>query len=222
MLPDIITVDDYLAATGTTASDVEPSDLTQIAWAITSVSQSIRDYADRDFVLSTDAVSGTRTYVYEGGFELEIDDAIDVSQIDIAPTTFDSGRTLDATEWFALKNKDGTIDTLQLFTLFGRGGSYSPAMGFKSNLDTLEIIPYPVQLIVTATWGWNEIPANVKQAAVLSVVDFITDPADYNAESIANYSRTVSASRSASAGTPINALPERALALLEGYIRWQV
>jgi hypothetical protein len=220
-LPDLITSDEYLAATGTAPGDVDSTMLDQIAWAITATSQAIRDYTDRDFVLTDDATQGPRTFVYEGGFELEIDDAIEVTSVAIAPTTFDMGRTLDATEWFGVKSKDGTIDRLQLFTLFGRE-SYSPEMGFRQNLDTLPVILYPVSITVTATWGWNEIPPNVKQAAVWGVADFMSDPQPYNSESIANYSHTLSNVRSGTAGITVNALPDRALALLEGYLRWQV
>lgn len=221
MLPDLITVDEYLTATGTAPGDVESVQLDQIGWAITATSQAIRDYADRDFVLSDDATQGPRTFVYEGGFEIEIDDAIDVTQVDIAATTFDMGRTLDPTEWFGIKNKDGTIDRLQLLTLFGRAG-YDPQMGFKSNLDTLPVIYYPISITVTGTWGWNEIPPNVKQAAVWGAADFMSAAEPYNSEAIANYSHTLSNVRSGAAGITTNSLPDRALALLEGYLRWQV
>lgn len=218
MLPDLITTDEYLTATGISVGD---ADVDQIAWAISVASQTIRDYTDRDFVLTADAVSGTRNFVYQGNNELEIDDAVAVTQVAIAPTTFDTGRTLDPTEWYAVVNKDGVIDHIELYTLFGARGRYSPEMGFTRNLDTLPIIDYPVTLTITATWGWPEIPRNVKQAAVWGAADFMSDPGPYNSESIANYSRSYIGARAASAMVT-NALPERALALLEAYNRINV
>lgn len=219
-LPDLITQTDYLAATATAVGDIDTQQSSQINWAITAASQAIRDYTDRDFVLTVDAVQGARSYEYLGGFELETDDATSVTQVALAPTSFDSGRVLDPTEWYAEADKEGVITYLKLLTLFGGRGSYSPAMGFRQNLDTLPYINTPVVLTVTGVWGWPEIPANVKMAAVWATADFMSDPAPYNSESIANYSRSY-ISRAA-AGTVTNALPERALALLEGYNRINV
>jgi hypothetical protein len=217
-LPDLIGVDDYLTATGQNADDL---DLGQVSWAISAASQTVRDYTDRDFVLVADADQAPRTFTYEGGSELETDDCTAVSQVQIAPTTFDSGRVMDPTEYFPMKNKNGTIDTIELFTLFGRNrGSYSPEMGFTRNLDTLPIIAFPIQLVVTATWGWPEIPLNVKQAMVWGTADFLSDAGPYNSESIANYSRMVSSSRAAV--QIVNPFPERVLALLTPYVRWPI
>lgn len=225
MSTDLITLDDYLASTGAVIADTDPATQSQITWAITAASQAVRSYVDRDFTLNADAVQAPRSYRYMGAHGLEIDDATSINSVSLAANQFQTGRVLDSSEWFAsaIENPDGVLDSIELYTILSPwSGAGSPEMGFQRNLDTYGAVPYPVVMTVDAVWGWPAIPANVKEAVRLTVADYIADPSPYNSESIAAYSRSWSSSRTGASMRPINALPDRALSMLDPYLRINV
>lgn len=221
MAVDLITLTEYMTYTGTNPTDMDSTAQAQIGVAISAASQAIRSYTDRDFTLASQAVPGVRNFRYLGYDTIEIDDAMSVNTVSIAANQFQTGRTLDSTEWFAsaIENPDGVLDSIELYTIFPWGGAGSPEMGFQRNLDNYGFIPYPVVIGVDAAWGWASIPANVKEACVLTVADYTTDPSPYNAEAIAGYSRSWSSSRTGATIRPVNALPDRALSILDPYTR---
>ncbi len=113
--------------------------------------------------------------------------------------------------------EDESDDPSYYVVLHSRQGSYSPEMGFARNLDTLPYEQRPVLLTINATWGWPEVPADVKLATAWTVQDSVSKPssADLRSESIAGYSRSWTA---AAAGMML-AVPNRARDLLSNYER---
>lgn len=232
MATDLVTSDEFLAATGQTLDDLTPDvGLPQVEWAILSASAAVRSYTDRKFELQADADQSPRQFKYEGGL-LEIDDAQSVTSVSIATTPFAVGRTLDPVEWYAsaIENPDGVFDTIELFTRLPFGTS-SPAMGFTYNLDNYFARYGPVIIEVDAVWGWPEIPQNVKAATVITAnVDVVqSDPSALSAESIGGYSRSFSNVTSATGGARssrlqpyIQIIPIQAIALLDPYLRMVV
>lgn len=222
MAADLLTLNEYLDFTGQLMADQDAQDLAQIQAIISSASVSVRNYCDRRFELSADASQTPRSFRYTGGVLLDIDDATVVNTVSLAANQFQTGRVLDTSEWFAtaVENPDGIMDNLELYTIISPwSGAGSPEMGFKNNLDNYGAVPYPVLITVNAVWGWPEIPSNVKMAVVLAVADFTSDTDAFNSEAIAGYSRSRSAARQGSALKPVEALPDRALALLDPYTR---
>lgn len=220
---DLLTVTDYLTATGQNPSDVQAVDQAQIEMAITDASDAIRSFCDRDFTLQTDAVQAPKQYRWRGGDSLEIDDATVVNSVSLVANQFNSGRMLSNTEWWAssVENPDGILDYIEFYTILPFGLS-DPQMGFTWNADNYPGFFGPVILSVDANWGWVRIPHRVRRAAVITTTAFVDEgDEEYTAESIAGYSRSTIGSRS---GTPrpINALPNKAIALLDAYSRWPI
>src|SRR5438270_9989731 len=170
MAADLLTYAEWIQATGRDAARVDADLQAKAEWAITVASDAIRQYTDRDLTLNTDAVQGPRTFRYLGHGVLEIDDCTDIQQVEVASTPWSpASRVLDSTEWIAASSSSNlpVIDYLELLTNLPLAGS--PEMGFQRNVDRYGWRPHPVEITVTATWGWPIIPAGVKQAAVWTV-----------------------------------------------------
>jgi hypothetical protein len=222
MATDLITLNEYLQASGQKLADLELSEQDQITWQITAASQTVRSFTDRDFTLSVDANQAPRQFRYYGAGTLDIDDASAITQVETVPIpSFSGSRVLDVTEWFAMPLETGIYTYIELYSIFLPTGA-SPEMGFKQNLDNYPAIPYPNMLKVTGTWGWPAIPMPVKQATVLTVQESLRDDAGgYNSEAIAGYSVSRGISR-ATGNLLVQAVPDQAAALLEPYSRWPV
>lgn len=223
MPADLISLDFYLDSTGQAIADLDPSQTAQYETLIAVVSSAIRSYCDRDFTLADDTAPGVKTYRYRGHEMIEIDDARSVSQVAVASNNWTSGRILDQSEWFAMDVESPVLTYLEIYSIFQWTGG-SPLMGFNQNLDQYPVRFYPTVVQVTADWGWDEIPMDVKQAAVISCNDFANNSsgqeAAYSSQSIASYS-TTSSTRTALL-MPESALPYKAQALLDKYAKWSV
>jgi hypothetical protein len=223
MATDLITLDEYLAATGQDLPSLDPDTEAKFSWSISVVSEAIRSYCDRDFTLSQDAVQGTRNFRYRGHNQLEIDDCSVVNSVAVAPNNWSAGRTLDSSEWIADDMDAEVFSWLEVFSIFLWSGG-SPVMGFKNNLDQYPARFYPTILTVNAVWGWTQIPLQVKQAAVIAVTDLSSTTSGNistsQSQSIASYS--TSTSLRGVLLLPESALPYKAQALLDRYAKISV
>ncbi len=104
---------------------------------------------------------------------------------------------------------------------------FSPEMGFKQNMDVYAregrfgtLTDAVVR--VTGTFGWPAVPADVQQAVVWSMQEWVSRKGDeaLTAEAIEGYSRSWGRA-GAAAGTAL-ALPNRARDILYMYCRVQV
>lgn len=220
MATDLITLNDYLDATGQNVVDLDPDTTNQLTWAITVASNTVRKYCDRDFTLNADAVQGTRNFRYRGDNMLEIDDASAVNSVAITANQWSPGRTLDASEWIADDMNAEVLSYLEIYSI-APWGSGSPQMGFKSNLDQYPMRFYPTVMTVNAVWGWPEIPSDVQHALVITVLDFSNPNSGQlstsQSQSIASYS--TSSSLRGAIVLPESALPYKAQALLDPYAK---
>jgi hypothetical protein len=224
MASDLITLNDYLTATGGSIDELETPQQAQLERAISSASSIIRNYLDRDVKLaSEDATPATRTFRYNGGGLLDIDDATEVTSVATAITPASpASRVLQPQEWAASATSSNlpVLDTIELWTRLPF--AQSPAMGFQWNEDTYGWRFYPVSLDVTAIWGWAEIPLDLQQAVVWQVADVITPESPYISEAIDGYSHSMREARGTTNVGPINAVSGRVQALLDPYVRVNV
>lgn len=202
--------------------DTDAAEQARIDWAVTAASAAVRAYTGLSFQLATEATPGPREFRYYEGGIIDIDEASAVNTVSTKATTWSSSRTLDNSEWFAMPKETPIFTYVEVYTRFLPTG-VAPEMGFKNNLDTYPFVPYPTVVVVDATWGWTEIPVQVKQATVFTAADYATtDPAEFNSESIAGYSRSRAPGRLLTMNPIIQPVPDRAAALLEAYTRWAV
>jgi hypothetical protein len=224
-MTDLLTFQEYVDLSGKNISDLTDEDALRTANAITAASNAVRSFTDRYLVLASEATVGPREYRYRGHGTLDIDDCTTINSISTKAEPWAVSRTLDPSEWFALKEVLPVYDYVELYTRFLASGQ-SPQMGFKRNLDNYPFTPYPTVVVVDAVWGWPEIPAQIKQATLWTADMFLTDPGEpYTNESIAGYSRSYSQARLAGGLTPgaiTQALPDRAIALLDPFLRWTI
>jgi hypothetical protein len=220
MASDLLTLNDFLAASGQT--NLDASETSRAQWAIGTASAAIRQYLDRDLTLNSDAVQAPRTFRYYGHRMLEIDDCTDIQTVATAVTPWTpSTRTLDAREWIAGQSSANlpVKDCLELLTILPFG--MNPAMGFQWNEDVYAaqygVRSRPLELTVTATWGWAAIPQDIKQAAVWVIGEVLAEVLPWTTESIAGYSHTLG--ERAAALVPQTAVSVRAQSLLDPYVR---
>lgn len=213
-LPNLLTEPELYAALGVVAADLSPGEVSKYAFAIKAASQAIRTYTGRSFELAT-GVPTPRTFQYDGSGFLEINDAQSV--LSVTGVYGSVSRDLLGEEFLA-QPYDGfpVYEWVQLMD--GVWGVGSPEMGFKRNLDTLyDKLPVtPVLMTVTADWGWDEIPYDVRQAVIWTGTALSEDPNNYQSESIEGYSR------SKGPFLPSEIIPQRGLAALDAYIKVKV
>lgn len=212
---DLITLNEYKTLLGVSLTNTRDDD--KINAMIPAASRAVEKFVDRNF--SPASAPEPRTFQYDGGEVVDVDDFVDITSI-----TTDGGwtngptYTLDTDEYTAMPHRDqATDDPNYYIVLHSRAGSYSPEMGFARNLDTLPYEQRPVLLTVTATWGWPSVPSDVKLAVAWTIQDSIAKPAssDLQSESISGYSR----SWQAAAVGQMLAVPNRARDLLSNYER---
>lgn len=214
-MANLITLSDYKSLLGVNPTNTAKD--AQIEALIPSVSKAIQSYTDRRF----DAQGGSvdRVFQYDGSGLLDIDDCISVVSV-----STDAGYAggplydLDPQEYTALPYRESADDDPHYYIQFNWfPGRYSGEMGFRRNLDTMDIVGGPVLVTVRATWGWPEVPADVKLAAAWTIHDSLNTPGnnDLRNESIEGFSRGWGLADS----TANLALPARARDLLNNYIR---
>lgn len=188
----------------------------QINFALSAASELIRAFTGLKFeVASSGSLSDTRTYEYDGGSYLDIDEATLITgvsmrsgyDINATPTT------LDTYAWGAFPLNSPVKLWLRLPA--GNHGTISPEMGFRYNLDTIGFDVYqniPAFVNVTATWGWPTIPEDVQQATIWTAQAIAMATSPYQQESIESYSHTKGPM------TDMESIPLRAQAALMPYI----
>lgn len=193
----------------------------ELEGAIAAASAAILTYTGRDFASAV--VTEERQFEYDGSGYLEIDDATEITAVSIQQGQF--GATPVASDFWSPKpfrRSDSPVYTY--IELPGGVGMYgSPEMGFKRNMDVLARegrwpVPQAVA-IVDGTWGWPEVPEDIKQAALWTIEEFRAANAKserLTSESIDGYARAWNRQMIS------KAIPNRAADLLEGYIRWTV
>lgn len=199
---DLITWDYFKTAVGDTDDQRKP----KIEQTISEASVAIRGYTARDFAAA--AGEATREFSYDGEGFLEVDDIVPGS---ITAVSID-GVDLPASHYLVQPQGGPAVTWLEL-----PGRARSPEMGFMRNEDyyAARFGARPSTVSITATFGWPEVPLDVKRATIWTVLAFSENPSAYISESIAGYSRTsVNPSRAA--------IPERAKDLLENYRRWSL
>lgn len=208
--PALITLEEYKTLVGMDPTD-NRSDARILA-LLPAASRSVRSFTDRKFELA-DSPS-PRTFQYDGSGFLDIDDCTNVTLVQTdagyAGQTYD----LDASEWTAMPDRETPDDDPHYYIILHstRSGA-SPEMGFKRNLDTLEVTPKQPLITVTATWGWSFIPEDVKLATAWIVEDTIRSPeSGLASEAIEGFSRSWARGR-------MLAVPNRARDLLANYAR---
>lgn len=222
MAADLLTYNEFLAADGKATGDVDSTEASRIQFAITGASQAVRQYLDRDLTLNTDSVQGARTFRYWGHGTVDIDDCTSVTQVAFTSTPWQPfTRVLDVSEWVQpIPSRNLPVsDFLELWTNLPFAAS--PEMGFKWNADRYGYRPHPIELDITAVWGWPSIPQDIKMATVWVVGEFLAAISPYTAESIEGYSHSFGSGRSMSL-IPQTAITVRAQSLLDPYQRVNV
>jgi hypothetical protein len=170
---------------------------------IPMVTVAIKNYTDRDF--GTDDITETRGYLYDGTGFLEIDDASNITSVGIG------GVALPVASWRAMPYGSPVYTWVELPPQRSR----SVEMGFLWNEDTYNWASTTAsEATVTATFGWLDIPPDVKMAAVWTVAAWLTNPEPWVSEAIEGYSRSRSLPASLEAG-----IPKRAQRILDPYTR---
>jgi hypothetical protein len=211
----IITLSEYKSLMGVQSGDTR--DDPQITALLSPVSRAVRAYAGRSFVLA-DPTPSVRTFLYDGSGFLDLDDCSSVTLVTtdagVAGQTF----SLDTTQYTVMPQDDSEV----FYYLVVNGGPFgiSPEMGFRYNLDTIGLKPKDPMISVTATWGWPEIPDDVKLATAMTINEFMGSEAGnsegLSSEAIAGWSRSWGGR---SSGYMALAIPNRARDLLSNYQR---
>jgi hypothetical protein len=206
----LISLETLKESIGTDPADTSRDNV--LTAAIKAASQFAFTYTDRDF--ASEGVEEERTYRYDGSGFLEIDDAQEISTIEV------DGRTLDA-DAYLVQPTTGVSTWLELDYIFR---DPSGAMGFTYNLDRYIPRSYrrTVDVVVTGTWGWPDVPYDVQQAIIWIAASFAQNPesggAALTSESIAEVARSW-----ANEGmSDTTSLPRNALSILDQYKRWSL
>jgi hypothetical protein len=210
-LADLITPTLLYNALNVAPGDLSPQEVDKYAEAIAAASAAVRAWTDRNFEAATGTAT-TRTFEYDGSGVLEIDDCTSVTGVAVTvPNGVD--RSLTPVE-FSPRPFEGPI--FDYITMSPSWGQISREMGFTRNLDRYEgPLGYQPTIKVTATWGWPEIPADVRRAVIWTAVALVENPRPFISESIEGYSRTIGPA-------PFDAIPQRAAALLAPYTKIKV
>lgn len=214
-MADLLTLSEYKALMD--VSDNEND--THITSLLPAMSRAIRSYTGRQFDVTT-GVATERTFEYDQSGMLDIDDCTSVTAVSTDAGIPSQTYALQDYEWTVMP-QDGSDVFYYILIHGGPFGGVSPEMGFKRNLDRYPMQRFKAPLVrVTAVWGWDEIPADVKLAAALSINELVsTDAKDegLTAEAIADWSRSWGG-RGGNAVAAL-AIPSRARDILANYQR---
>lgn len=219
-LTSIISIEDSLVTSDEykTLMGVDPTDTrndARISALLTAATQTVKNFTGRDFSVSTGDLSD-RTYTYDGSGYLEIDDATSITHLVTNGGISGGAYDLDDAEWEQLPGNSPIYYYIAIFG--GRWLPMSPEMGFERNLDQIGYSARQPTLTVTASWGWPEVPADVKLATSMVIENIIKGPDSdgLTAEAIEGYSRSWGNSNNAVASL---AIPNRARDILVNYQR---
>lgn len=218
-MADLLTLNEYRTATGVDLTDTRnDARITQwIPWA----SQAIRSFTERDFGAPT--VTEERTFEYDGSGYLDIDDAAGITQVSfVFSNTPDLALTSD--EWAAKPERRDDAPVYQYILLPGHTGTAwgaSPEMGFTRNLDVYyrerSASGLTSKVKVLGTWGWPDVPGDIKMAMVWTLQEWIARPSGeaVTSEAIEGWSRSWGGRGGVAAAS--FAIPQRARDLLVNY-----
>jgi len=218
-MADLITLTEYKELLGLDPQ-VDPSDA-QVTALLPAATRSIKKFTDRNFEVA--GTPAARTFQYEGDGFLDTDDFTEVTAVSSDLGYLGQTYTLDPAEFTAMPYRESADDDPHYYIVVS---SYrlpaSPEMGFERNLDRIGFLPTLPTITVTATWGWEIIPSDVKLAAAITVQELLasskkTSPSGgpLTSEAIAGYARSWSPPNPNS----LLAIPNRARDLLLPYQR---
>lgn len=212
---NLITLAELKSAMNIAAGDVDAVRDGRLEIAIRDASAAVRRFADRAFGIPE--TLGTRQYEWDASGYLDIDDAMAVTTI-----VFTFGGFEFPIEPFYWRPEPQEGPPYTYLTIPHWAGIYDPEMGFTKNLDVISkdrgwpgLIP---TVKVTGSWGWPEVPPDVKRATIYTAADMSEKPGNYVSESIAGYSYTTS---NRTSGSP-TAIPSVAQDILAAYVRFQI
>lgn len=218
-MADLATLSEVKALLNIGASDTRFD--AQWTAMIPTASDAIRAYTQRSF--GTTAVSETRTFQYDGSGYVEIDDASTITLVEfVVPNA--SNISLPSDQWVALPYNGPIFTYIQLYADYT---GVNPWMGFNRNLDVIydegRLGTQTAVVAVTGTWGWPDVPGDVKLALAWTLQDWSSKASSDNltSEAIEGWSRSW-AGRAASQQIPALAIPSKALSLLANYLRFDV
>ena len=219
-MADLITLTEYKELLGLDPQ-VDPNDA-QVTALLPAATRSIKKFTDRNFEVA--GTPAARTFQYEEDGFLDIDDCTAVTAVEtdlgyVGGPTY----TLDPNEFTPMPYREQPDDDPHYYIIvFSRRLPSSPEMGFERNLDRIGFLPTPPTITVTATWGWQIIPADVKLATAITVQELLasaksTSPGGgpLTSEAIAGYARSWSPPNP----NQLLAIPNRARDLLLPYQR---
>lgn len=218
MLGNLVTLEEAKAAMGTNITDTRKDAV--LSALIPAVSTVIRNYTERDF--GAVSINETRMFDYDGSGYLDIDDAAAINTV-VLKIPQGTDLTLDPDAWYPAPPRRDDAPVFYYLVINGYVGA-SPEMGFVRNTDVLYAEgrwpQYTKTVAVTATWGWPTIPEDVKLAAVWTIQDWMSKPANegLTGESIESYSRNWAKTPG---GAPAVAIPNRARDILAAYQKTQ-
>lgn len=223
-MADLLTLTEYKNYQGISLTDTGND--TQLTKMIAAASLAIRNYAGRDFTVGN--TTEERTFEYDGGGYLDIDDCQAVTSVALS-FTLGPDQTLDPTYQWRPKPFNAPTHGLAYYYLEIAGAlpwGMDPELGFPQNLDTLAregrlTAQMPVAK-VTATWGWPAIPEDVKLALIWTLEGWGAGDAGPStpgvvSESIEGFNRSFGGTGAAEAERTLLALPNRARDLLAQY-----
>jgi hypothetical protein len=210
----ILSISEYKTAVGLPLSDTSQD--AKIEQAINFASTAIRNYTRRDFATAITAAT-TRRYPYDGKGLVDVDDLVtgSVTAVAIVPWGTASGLVLNPDD-FSVEPSDPGAEVQSWIELTPGLGVDPLGEGFLRNMDSFGAMDR-VQgrrgyLDVTARFGWEDVPGDVKQAAIWTTAAFIENPKPFLSRSVAEVSVTYP-------NPTVDAIPLRAQALLDGYIK---
>ena len=214
-MADLITRDELKSILGIDPTDTRKD--AQYDEVIPLASQAIRTFTGRDFATAT--VTESRNFEYDGSGFLDIDDAADITTVEfIVPHA--ANLALDSDQWYAAPPRRDDSPVYDYIVLVSPSGS-NPYMGFERNLDVLyeegRLPGVTRTAVVTGTWGWPEVPGDVKLAAAWTIKSWTDTPEgddNLSAEAIEGFSRSWG---NRTAATTALAIPNRARDLLAAY-----
>jgi hypothetical protein len=212
---NLINLEELKFAMNIAAGEVDALRDARLQQAIRDASAAVRRFADRAF--GKPEVPGTRIYEWDASGYLDIDDCMSVTSV-----VFTFGGFEFPIEPFYWRPEPQEGPPYIYLTIPHWAGVYSPEMGFERNLDVISkdrgwpgLIP---TVKVTASWGWPEVPADVRRATIWTAAAMSEKPENYVSESIAGYSYSTS---NRTSGLP-TAIPAQAQDILSAYVRFQI
>ena len=183
----------------------------------------IRNYTGRNF--AAPQVTETRSYRYDGSGTVDIDDATEITKVVLYWPSDPSIAEIELPlrDWQAMPDIDSDSMVHEYINLPGYTGGArtgSPEMGFTRNLDVYArergFNTMPPYVRVTGTFGWPEVPGDVKIAAIWTVQEWLARPSGdaLTSESIEGWSRAWGGKQGTGSAL---AIPARARDILASY-----